>query len=115
MESVGTQSVEIGAVRYHLALTTTRAVNGASRRLGRGQGTVAGGRAGLAVDPLLLQGPPAGRRVALVSGTNGKTTTTRLLAVALGAGGDDVVTNETGSNMPPGHVAALAGDRRAAL
>jgi len=113
MESVGTQSVEIGAVRYHLALTTTRAVNGASRRLGRGQGTVAGGRAGLAVDPLLLQRLTAGRRVALVSGTNGKTTTTRLLAVALGAGGDDVVTNETGSNMPPGHVAALAANRRA--
>ncbi len=49
----------------------------------------------------------------LVTGTNGKTTTTRLLAVALGAGGDAVVSNETGSNMPPGHVAALAGDRKA--
>jgi UDP-N-acetylmuramyl tripeptide synthase len=29
--------------------------------------------------------------------------------VALGASGDEVVSNETGSNMPPGHVAALAG------
>jgi UDP-N-acetylmuramyl tripeptide synthase len=47
--------------------------------------------------------------VALVSGTNGKTTTTRLLTVGLGALGDPVVSNETGSNMPPGHVAALAG------
>jgi UDP-N-acetylmuramyl tripeptide synthase len=44
-----------------------------------------------------------------VSGTNGKTTTTRLLSVGLGALGDAVVSNETGSNMPPGHVAALAG------
>jgi UDP-N-acetylmuramyl tripeptide synthase len=100
-------------VRYRLALTTTRAVNAASRRLGRGQGTVAGGRAGLKVDPQLLQRLTAGRRVALVSGTNGKTTTTRLLAVALGANGDDVVSNETGSNMPPGHVAALVANRRA--
>ena len=49
-----------------------------------------------------------------MTGTNGKTTTTRLLTVALGAAGDEVVSNETGSNMPPGHVAALAGDRRAA-
>jgi lipid II isoglutaminyl synthase (glutamine-hydrolysing) len=100
-------------VRYRLALTTTRAVNATSRRLGRGQGTVAGGRAGLKVDPQLLRRLTAGRRVALVSGTNGKTTTTRLLAVALGANGDDVVSNETGSNMPPGHVAALAANRRA--
>ena len=48
-----------------------------------------------------------------MTGTNGKTTTTRLLAVALAARGAKVVSNETGSNMPPGHVAALAGDRRA--
>jgi UDP-N-acetylmuramyl tripeptide synthase len=40
-----------------------------------------------------------------VSGTNGKTTTTAL--VAAGWGGD-VVSNATGSNMPAGHVAALA-------
>ena len=70
---------------------------------------MAGGRAGLRVDPKLLEHLSAGRQVALVTGTNGKTTTTRLLTVALGAMGDDVVSNETGSNMPPGHVAALAG------
>ena len=81
----------------------------ASRRLGRGQGTVAGGRAGLRVDPKLLEHVSASRLVALVTGTNGKTTTTRLLTVALGAGGEAVVSNETGSNMPPGHVAALVG------
>jgi UDP-N-acetylmuramyl tripeptide synthase len=96
-------------VRTQLASATTRAVNAASRRLGRGQGTVAGGRAGLRVDPRLLQHLSAGRQVSLITGTNGKTTTTRLLAVALGTSGDAVVSNETGSNMPPGHVAALAG------
>jgi UDP-N-acetylmuramyl tripeptide synthase len=100
-------------VRSRLAILTTRAVNATSRRLGRGQGTVAGGRSGLKVDPQLLQHLTASREVALVTGTNGKTTTTRLLAVALGTGGARVVSNETGSNMPPGHVAALAGDRRA--
>jgi UDP-N-acetylmuramyl tripeptide synthase len=82
----------------------------ASRRLGRGQGTVAGGRVGLSVDPQLLQHLTKGRQVALVTGTNGKTTTTRLLSVALGAGGDPVLSNETGSNMPPGQVAALVAD-----
>ena len=96
-------------MRARLASATTRVVNAASRRLGRGQGTVAGGRAGLRVDPRLLEHLSAGRQVALVTGTNGKTTTTRLLTVGLGATGDAVVSNETGSNMPPGHVAALAG------
>jgi UDP-N-acetylmuramyl tripeptide synthase len=100
-------------VRFRLAVLATRAVNATSRRLGRGQGTVAGGRSGLRVDPQLLQHLTAGREVSLVSGTNGKTTTTRLLAVALGVDGARVVSNETGSNMPPGHVAALAGDRTA--
>jgi lipid II isoglutaminyl synthase (glutamine-hydrolysing) len=98
-------------VRYRLGRLATRTVNTASRRLGRGQGTVAGGRAGLRVDPHLLQHLTTGRQVALVTGTNGKTTTTRLLTVALGSGGARVVSNETGSNMPPGHVAALVGER----
>ncbi len=109
-------------MRDRLALVATRAVNATSRRLGRGQGTVAGGRAGLRVDPHLLEHLSVGRQVALVTGTNGKTTTTRLLTVALGDGDGDgdgvgvgVVSNETGSNMPPGHVAALASDRAARL
>jgi UDP-N-acetylmuramyl tripeptide synthase len=63
----------------------------------------------LAVDPSLLDRLAAGRPVALVSGTNGKTTTTRLLAVAVEAGtAGAVVTNATGANMPAGHVAALS-------
>jgi UDP-N-acetylmuramyl tripeptide synthase len=100
-------------VRFRVAVGTTRAVNAMSRRLGRGQGTVAGGRSGLRIDPQLLQHLSAGRGVALVTGTNGKTTTTSLLAAALGVDGTNVVSNETGSNMPPGLVAALAGDRSA--
>ena len=96
-------------MRAQLASATTRVVNATSRRLGRGQGTVAGGRAGLRLDPRLLEHLSAGRQIALVTGTNGKTTTTRLLTVGLGANGDAVVSNETGSNMPPGHVAALVG------
>ena len=76
---------------------------------------MAGGRAGLAVDPMLLAELGCGRRVALVSGTNGKTTTTALLRAALEATGDAVASNTTGSNMPAGHVAALVGCRHAPL
>ena len=50
-----------------------------------------------------------GRWIATVSGTNGKTTTTHLLAAALGAGGR-VVTNAAGANLRTGVVAALSND-----
>jgi len=93
------------------AARLTTSVNRVSRRLGLGSGTVIGGRAGLKVAPDLVARLAAGRPVALVSGTNGKTTTTRLLVAALAEAGP-VVTNATGSNMPAGHAAALAaGDR----
>lgn len=101
-------------VRSKIALAALGGVNAASRRLGRGQGTVAGGRVGLAIDPGLLGYLAQGRRTILVSGTNGKTTTTALVAAALGQAAP-VASNSTGSNMPAGHVAALASSRRAPL
>ena len=100
--------------RARAAVAAVAAVNGTSRLLGRGSGTVIGGRAGLAVDPGLLTELGRGRRVAVVTGTNGKTTTTRLLAAALEGAGRTVVSNTTGANIPAGHVAALAADRRSA-
>ena len=63
------------------------------------------GASGLALAPRLLEDLAATRTVSLVSGTNGKTTTTAMIAAGWGG---DVATNETGSNMPAGHVAALA-------
>ena len=84
------------------------AVSEASRRLGRGGGSVIGGRAILAVDPGALSGLSKGHRIALVSGTNGKTTTTSLLRTALATTGP-VVTNLLGANLPAGVAGALAG------
>ncbi len=91
--------------RAAAAVAMVRAVNWVSRRSGRGTGTVVGGTVGLALDRNLLDRLSRGRTTILVSGTNGKTTTTAM--VAAGWGGD-VVTNETGANMPAGLVAALA-------
>lgn len=90
--------------RSQLAVSALKIVNRLSRRLHLGSGTVAGGRVALAIDPSILQKLARRRRIVLVSGTNGKTTTTALVVAALGA----AATNDTGSNMPPGHVAALA-------
>ncbi|HEY5097531.1 MAG TPA: DUF1727 domain-containing protein [Acidimicrobiales bacterium] len=96
--------------RATTAVRALQASNWLSRALGRGRGTVAGGRVGLAIDPTLLATLARDRRVALVTGTNGKTTTTRMLVAALSdAPGVMVVSNDTGANMPAGHVAALAG------
>src|ERR1700728_2881275 len=95
--------------RTQAAALATGSLNALSRRLGFGGGTVAGGRIGLAIAPNLLAALGEGRRIAVVSGTNGKTTTTRLLATGLETAGSLVLTNATGSNMPAGHVAALAG------
>ena len=73
-----------------------------------------GGHAILAIHPAALGALAAGRQVVLVSGTNGKTTTTKLLAAALAspaAGPEVVVTNLLGANMPTGLAAALAAGR----
>lgn len=95
------------ALRARTAGAIARAVGGLSRATGRGDGSVIGGRVGMLLDPQLLARLSAGRQVALISGTNGKTTTTRLAAAALGVCGP-VATNSFGANMPTGHVSALA-------
>ena len=96
------------SLRDALATRVIRVVNFLSRSTTGGSGTVIGGRVGLAIAPRLLEDLAAPRSVVLVTGTNGKTTTTAMIATGWGS---DVATNETGSNMPPGHVAALASSR----
>lgn len=96
------------AGRAKVAAWSTRAVGTLSRRLGVGSGSVIGGRVGLALDPELLAHLGRGRTAAVVTGTNGKTTTSRLLVAALGGPGR-LAANATGSNLPGGLVSALAG------
>ncbi len=92
--------------RLLLAGALGRAAERASRRLGRGNGAVIGGRVATIVHPGVLARAAAGRTAVAVSGTNGKTTTTRLIAAALATEGP-VVTNIHGANLPNGVVSAL--------
>jgi UDP-N-acetylmuramyl tripeptide synthase len=85
------------------------AIAGVSRLTRRGGGAVIGGKVALTLDRRALPKLAAGRWLYLVSGTNGKTTTTALLAAALRTAGP-VVTNTTGANLKPGLVSALAKD-----
>ncbi|MGH9115478.1 MAG: MurT ligase domain-containing protein [Acidimicrobiales bacterium] len=93
--------------RTRVAAALGSAVSAASLGLGQGGGSVIGGRAILAVDPDALARLAALHPVALVSGTNGKTTTTTMVRSALATAGP-VVTNVLGANLPPGLAAALA-------
>jgi UDP-N-acetylmuramyl tripeptide synthase len=84
-----------------------------SQRWGLGAGAIIGGRVTLALAPSALSRLADGRQVVLVSGTNGKTTTSHLLAAALRTAGP-VAHNASGANMADGAVAALAADPCAA-
>ena len=94
-------------LRTRLAALSGRLASELSRLAHAGSGSNIGGRVTLALDPHALELMAAGREVALVSGTNGKTTTTRLLAAALGRKGS-VTTNSQGANLLSGLVATLA-------
>jgi UDP-N-acetylmuramyl tripeptide synthase len=101
-------SVRVGLGHWtFIAVRVGQVVAALSRRAGRGSGSIIGGRVMLALAPSALRRLSAGRRVVLVSGTNGKTTTSHMLATALGTLAP-VAHNASGSNMADGVVAALA-------
>jgi UDP-N-acetylmuramyl tripeptide synthase len=102
-------------LRARLATTIGGAAGRVSQITGRGDGSVIGGVLGLRVEPDLLRLLSAGRQIVLVSATNGKTTTTRLITAALGALGQDVASNAFGANMAAGLASALGRAPNAAL
>jgi UDP-N-acetylmuramyl tripeptide synthase len=99
------------SARTRLAIGAGRAAGWLSRATGRGQGATISGRVINAIAPDALTELAAGHRVTLVSATNGKTTTTRLLATVLGADGRSVISNSTGANLTSGIAPTLAAAR----
>ena len=93
-------------LRTAVAVRAGRATAWLSRRTGRGAGGIIGGRVTLVLDPDALRRLTVGRRVVVVTGTNGKTTTTAMTASILRQLAE-VATNADGANMPDGLVAAL--------
>lgn len=84
-----------------------------SVKLGRGRGETLSGRVILALDSKAISKLSVGRDIVIVSGTNGKTTSTRNLANILrDFAGEGVSTSESGANMPAGIAALLAGKPR---
>lgn len=73
-----------------------------------------GGLVAMTLDRSILRQLGSGRRSVVITGTNGKSTTTRMAAAALGTLGP-VATNAEGANMDAGLIAALAAARTAPL
>ena len=111
--------VPVITARARLALAAGSAARWASRTTGRGAGAMIGGLIAMKIDPTVLAELGRGRRSVVVTGTNGKSTTTRMVAAALAtlgpAGGSGVACNTEGANMDAGLIAALAANRTAPL
>ncbi|MEA2401351.1 MAG: hypothetical protein QOK00_1754 [Thermoleophilaceae bacterium] len=94
---------------YRLARLIARVVRATSRRLGRTGGTTAPGRLLLRLSPQALgrMARDLDEGSLLVSATNGKTTTSAMLAACLERAGRPLVHNRAGSNMAWGVATAL--------
>jgi UDP-N-acetylmuramyl tripeptide synthase len=95
-------------MRARVAATVGGAAATVSRLAGKGDGSVIGGIIGLRLAPDLLSLLSAGRQVVLVTGTNGKTTTTKLITAALAPLGSQIASNIYGANMEAGLTSALS-------
>ncbi|CRZ17694.1 Mur ligase family protein [Mycolicibacterium neworleansense] len=101
-------------LRGRAALAAGSTARWASRVTGRGAGAMIGGLVAMTLDRSILRQLGQGRRSVVVTGTNGKSTTTRMIAAALATLGP-VASNSEGANMDAGLVAALASARDATL
>ncbi|MCS6883349.1 MAG: MurT ligase domain-containing protein [Oscillochloridaceae bacterium] len=99
-------------IRTPLAIVTGKVAGALSRRLRLGGGTTLPGSLARRVAPDVLGTLAAAlpHGVALLSGTNGKTTTSRMLADILRVSGERVLHNRAGANLIAGLTAtAIAG------
>ena len=102
----------LDSVRVAAAVLAARAARLASRALGKGGGSTVPGVVALRVAPRVLGS--ISRRLphgsAAITGTNGKTTTTRMVDGILRIAGVEVVNNSTGANLVTGVTAAMVLD-----
>ena len=94
--------------RFALALAAGKGAGAAGRLLNIGGGASLPGAIARRIDPLVLRNVAAasGARKAMVTGSNGKTTTCRMLAALAQAGGIRVTQNRSGANLLQGLTSA---------
>ncbi|MGE5628273.1 MAG: MurT ligase domain-containing protein [Solirubrobacterales bacterium] len=89
-----------------LSIIISKSILKISKVLFKG-GTNFPGRVALKLDPNVLKTAAAGYRIILITGTNGKTTTTSMIYNMLKDSGKKVISNNTGANMLPGITACF--------
>jgi UDP-N-acetylmuramyl tripeptide synthase len=92
-----------------IVLLKAKALGALSRALDRGNGIVIAGRLILKFAPNAVEKIARNKRVVLISGTNGKSTTSKLIAEALRTK-YSIAHNHTGANLFSGIAAALGAD-----
>jgi len=95
-----------------LILLMAKTLGALSRALGKGSGVMVAGRLILALAPNSVKKLASGKKVILISGTNGKSTTSRLISEALRTK-FSVAHNHTGANLHPGIAQALGAHPKA--
>lgn len=92
------------------ALFTAKCIRLLIRSFTKSGGTAAPGLYALKIDPRLIRtlSRSLGKGTIVVAGTNGKTTTSRMIATILKTAGQTYVHNEEGSNLLRGVASALA-------
>jgi UDP-N-acetylmuramyl tripeptide synthase len=97
-------------LRTTAAVVAGKAARAATRL--RGGGSALPGLVAERVDPTILATALSEVRggIVVVSGTNGKTTTTKMLVAVLRAHGREVFTNPTGSNFTRGVISSMLGE-----
>jgi lipid II isoglutaminyl synthase (glutamine-hydrolysing) len=105
-------SSALDKARLSAAILAARAARLASRTLRRGGGSTVPGVVARRVDPRALTklSERLLRGSAAITGTNGKTTTTRMIGKILQTAGLRAVNNSTGANLVTGVTAALVSD-----
>jgi len=98
------------AARTLASIWAAKGAAKASRALRRGGGTAAGGLVGLWLNPGLISdlASQLGHGCAVITGTNGKTTTSLLISETARAAGLEPLANGSGSNLTRGIASALA-------
>jgi UDP-N-acetylmuramyl tripeptide synthase len=101
-------------LRLTVAIIAARAAQYASRLTGRGGGSTVPGVISRRVDPEVLAriSSRLPRGAVALTGTNGKTTTTRMVYRIFDADGLRAVNNSTGANLVTGVTAAVVADAR---
>lgn len=100
-------------VRHHIAMAIGRVASRVSRALGLGRGSMVGGNIAMRLDTGILSHLRATRKIVLITGTNGKSTTSQMLADALSSLGP--VATGDGANRIPGLVSGMISAPRSTI